>query len=268
MDALKYVSKLQNQRVLVLGGTSGIGFCVAEAALEYGAHVIVSGSNEAKLARTLTRLRESPGGRINDGHARIGGKTCDLASTDTLESNLKHLLDYATDNGSKKLDHVVFTAGDAIIPVPLAQITPDVISRAAAVRSVAPVILAKLLPGYIRMTSSSSLTLTGGTNTDKPMPGWAVVAGVGATIEGLARGFAVDLKPLRVNTVSPGAVHTELFDSIPEAGRAGLIESMRAATLTGTIGRPEDVAEAYVYCMRDHFVDGVVIQTNGGRILA
>ena len=57
--APKYISKLQGKRVLVLGGTSGIGFCVAEAAVEHGATVIISSSRQAKIDNTIQRLTSS-----------------------------------------------------------------------------------------------------------------------------------------------------------------------------------------------------------------
>ena len=62
------------------------------------------------------------------------------------------------------------------------------------------------------MTSSaeSSIILTGGVNSTKPRAGWSVMASSGAAVEGLARGFVVDLKPIRVICVAPGAVITEL----------------------------------------------------------
>ena len=72
----KYTNKLHNKHVLIFGGTSGIGFCIAEACLEHGAHVTISGSNKARLDQSLSRLRNAypdiPGSNIK-------GYTCDLS---------------------------------------------------------------------------------------------------------------------------------------------------------------------------------------------
>ncbi|KAK4443803.1 NAD(P)-binding protein [Podospora aff. communis PSN243] len=268
MTTPDFTTKLTSSRILILGGTSGVGFGVAQAALQFGASVIISSSNPTKITRSLDRLRAghptfAPG-------QTISGQACDLANSSTLEANLASLLDFATENGKLKLNHVVFTAGDAIAPVPLAQITPEDITRQSQIRFHGAVMLAKLLPKYIHVEAESSITFTGGTNTDKPMAGWSVIAAVGAAVEGLTRGLAVDLKPVRVNTVSLGAVLTELFDGFlgdDKEKREKVLAGMRQGTLVGEVGRVEDVAEAYLYLMRDRFATGTVLKTNGGRML-
>ncbi|UNI17949.1 hypothetical protein JDV02_004253 [Purpureocillium takamizusanense] len=259
----KYINKLQGHRVLVLGGSTGIGFCVAEAALEHGAHIIVSSSSQHKLDKAAARLREHA--RAAGVSSTIAAKTCDLGSADTIEDNIVQLLDFATQDG--KLDHVVFTAGDAINIISLKDITVESFHKLGMVRQVGPILLAKHLPKYINTNVRSSLTLTGGTNTWRPGPNWAVIAAGGGASEGFARGCAVDLRPVRVNCIMVGAVRTELFDSIPEERMAIVLESMRKEGITGTVGRPEEVAEAYIYCMKDTFATGGIVESNGGRLV-
>ncbi|KAK0741352.1 hypothetical protein B0T18DRAFT_330792 [Schizothecium vesticola] len=256
----KYTAKLASRRVLVLGGTSGVGFCVAEAALEHGATVIISSSNPTKLSNTLSRLNPT-------ASLPVTAKACDLGSPDTVEANIQSLLAFATDSGRHPLDHVVFTAGDPLDTPRIEDATPASVMKLFQVRFLAAAMLAKALPGFIKKEASSSVTLTGGTNTDRPMPGWAFVAGVGAAIEGLMRGLAVDMKPVRFNVASLGAVHTELWGGLEGEALEGFVEALRRQTLTGEVGRPEDVAEAYLYCMKDRFVTGEVVKTNGGRML-
>ena len=81
------------------------------------------------------------------------------------------------------------------------------------------------------------------------------------------RGLAVDMAPIRVNCVSPGAVHTELFNDIPEDRLQSVLEGMAGGTLVGRVGKPEDVAEAYIYAMKDGFCTGTIIESHGGRLL-
>ena len=256
-NSSKYTSKLFNARVLVIGGTSGIGFCIAEAALENGAFVIVAGSSEAKLSKTLERLRSA----YPASNSQVSGHICDLSQTEQLEANIEALLKKAA--ADSKIDHITFTAGPALNIYPVSEVTPEAIHKTGAVRFLRPLLLAKLAPKYLRPGHSSSITLTGGSNTDKPLPGWTLQASYGAAIEGMTRGLAVDMKPARVNMVSPGAVHTELFGDISEES----LQRMRDISLTGTVGRPEDVAEAYIYAMKDKFITGSIIQSNGGRLL-
>ncbi|KAI0837756.1 hypothetical protein F5Y06DRAFT_63783 [Hypoxylon sp. FL0890] len=276
-SALKPLTKLMGTRVLVMGGTSGMGFSVAEAAMQHGAKVIISGSNEAKLDNALARLRrtfaaqaESPArfllaGDSPDPDSSVTGHLCDLANPDTAESNVEALLRFATSSGL--LDHVVFTAGDSFVTTPPKDATIASVHRAFLVRSTVPVIVAKYLPQYINMSYQGSFTLTGGSTAEKPQPGWSTLASASAAVEGLTRGLAIDLKPLRVNCVAPGVVHTEIFNRVPEERRESVLETYRKASTTGTVGRPEDLAEAYLYCMRDHYVTGTTIASNGGRLL-
>jgi NAD(P)-dependent dehydrogenase (short-subunit alcohol dehydrogenase family) len=79
--------------------------------------------------------------------------------------------------------------------------------------------------------------------------------------------LALDLKPLRVNLISPGAVETELWDGLEEGKRKEMMKGFEEKMATGKVGQPEDVAESYLYCMRDGNVTGSVISTNGGHLI-
>jgi NAD(P)-dependent dehydrogenase (short-subunit alcohol dehydrogenase family) len=263
----KYTSKLLDKNILVIGGTTGIGFAVAEAALEYGASVTVTGQNPERLARAVSRLQAAYPD-IPASHIR--GERCDLAHPegDALEQSFTALFEQATNGKTKPIDHVVFTAGDALKITPVKDVTVEQILKSGIVRFIAPIILGKIAPKYFVKNAASSITFTGGSNSSKPMPNWTVMAGWGAGVEGVTRGLAVDLKPIRVNVVAPGSVHTELYDDIPKEKLEGVLEGMRKATLTGNVGAPEEVAEAYLYAMRDSFVTGQVLQSDGGRLLA
>ena len=81
------------------------------------------------------------------------------------------------------------------------------------------------------------------------------------------RNLALDLAPIRVNLVSPGVVLTPLWDGMPKERVENLVESTKGKCTTGAVGKPEDVAESYLYVMRDWNVSGSVIDTNGGYLL-
>ncbi|OOF98735.1 hypothetical protein ASPCADRAFT_162396 [Aspergillus carbonarius ITEM 5010] len=261
----KYTNKLAGQRVLVLGGTSGIGFCVAEAALEHGADLVISSSSQTKLDKTVARLKEAYPTQTEK--QTIITHVCDLSDSAQLDANFEALFQAATLDGTKKLNHVVTTAGDALLLPPLSGVTADLFQRGMNVRCVAPAVMAKYLEKYVENSPSSSFTLTSGVRGSRPAPGWSVMTAVCAAVEGLARGLAVDLKPIRVNVVSPGAVYTEIFAKLPKEQLDGILEAFKQQSTTGTIGKPEDVAESYIYLMKDHFVTGSVIESNGGALV-
>lgn len=261
--APKYSNKLEGKRVLVIGGTSGIGFCVAEACVEFGAIVTVASSRQENIAKTIERLTTS----YPDAKVRVSGHIVDLATSD-VEGALKTLFEFATMEG--KLDHIVNTAGDGSGPTKLTETAPEDIQKYGRVRYVSALMMAKVAPDYMHQTSQSSITITGGVSSTKPAPGWTTIAGWQAAKEGMARGLAVDLKPIRVNLISPGVIDTEILDRWSNgnlATRKQLVELYGSKNLLGKCGAPEDTAEAYLYMMRDTFVTGHVLITDGGYLL-
>jgi NAD(P)-dependent dehydrogenase (short-subunit alcohol dehydrogenase family) len=256
----KYINKLQGKRILIFGGTSGIGFAVAEASIEHGATVIITGSNPEKLGKTVQRLKTAYP-HISD--SQVVTQACDLSNADILDANLESLLSTVTQGGQAKLNHVVFTAGDGLRRPTLSEVTVEIARQSEVVRCLAPLILSKHLLNYLENSPDSSFSLTGGVNSTKPMPGWTLGAFRGSGTEGLMRGLAVDMAPIRVNIVSPGAIKTELFANIPEE----VSTQWGLKTLPKRLGRPEDTAEAYLYLMKDGFVTGSKIDTNGGWLL-
>lgn len=259
-----FINKLQDKRVLVIGGSTGIGFAVAKAALEYGAHVIVSSSNQTKIDNAIKSLKDhiQAAGLASP---KVLGKTCDLAHPDTLEDNVKNLLEFASADG--KLDHVIFTAGDFYQLPRIDAVNIEDISRISMVRVTGAIFVAKHLPKYMNQTTASSFTVTASTTQWRPMKGWAVLNGAAGGIQPLTRGLAIDLKPVRVNCVTPGFVRTELFDGFPEEARDGMFAAMKADSVTETVGTPEDLAEAYLYLMRSSFATGSTVVVDGGRAI-
>lgn len=127
--------------------------------------------------------------------------------------------------------------------------------------------VAKRAARVLEKSSNSSITLTTGSVSEKPIPNWSVINGFATAIQGTTRGLALDLKPIRVNLVSPGAVLTPLWDGIPEEAREGMFKSFESKMATGKIGQVEDVAEAFLYAIKDKNLTGSMISTNGGALI-
>jgi NAD(P)-dependent dehydrogenase (short-subunit alcohol dehydrogenase family) len=263
---MAHQDRLANTHILIFGGTSGIGFAVANMALSRGARVTISGSAQPKVDDKAAKLRSF---YPNMPASNVAGFACDLSDKANLEASLKSLLDKVTSNGSNKIDHIVYTAGDAYYPK-LSDITVDNVLAPMLTRVIAPSLIAKLISTgtYMPLSDSSSLTVTGGTNTDKPFPGWTFAAASGGSLHGLVRGLASDLKPMRVNCVIPGAIHTELLQKmVDKIGEEATQKLKEVVSLAATFGQPEDIAEAYGYLMRDRYATGSFIRSDGGRLL-
>ncbi|OJI79578.1 hypothetical protein ASPTUDRAFT_180021 [Aspergillus tubingensis CBS 134.48] len=273
------INKLADTRVLLIGGTSGIGFAVARAALEHGASIIISSSDPQKVSSTISRLQALYPNKVYTD--RITGKPCDLGDQATSEKNLLDLLDYATsrslfpntasptrNNDSTErvlLNHIIYTAGTPPPRIPIS--SPDINASSFAALSTLrlhiPMVMGRHAQSYLVDNHTSSITFTSGLMAVRPAVGLAVGgAAVGSALEGLTRGLA----PIRVNAIAPGAVETEVFQRLGHA-REAYLEAFKKGTLTGEVGRPEDVAEAYVWCMKDAFVTGQRIGSDGGALL-
>lgn len=265
----RFPAPLQGKRVLILGGSSGIGFAVASGCLASGALVHIASSKQEKIDSAVKRL-ESIYPELATTNA-ISGSVCDLGTYETQDAQLRACFEAAVKATGGPLHHIAYTAGDALKHLPLAELTPaDVIAR-GTVRFFGAISLAKLVASsgdqFLVRDNHSSIVFTGGTNSQKPAKGWFLAAAFGTGTEGLVRGLAVDLAPVRVGMVEIGAVPTELWGPLITASSTPFAEAMRKQTLTGELGATESVAEAYLYFMKDRFATGCNIRTDGGRLL-
>lgn len=260
-DQSKYTSKLHGKRILIVGGSSGIGYAVAEASLEFGAVVTIASSNPERVNKAVQQLENA----YPSAKGRIAGYPCSLNDEAALEDNIINLLAQLPKDA--KLDHVVYTAGESIPATPLADANVAKIRSAMTTRYIAPLSLAKHLPSYLISSPDSSITLTTGVVTEKPIPGWSVLAGGRSAVLGLGKALAFDMKPVRVNVVSVGAVDTPTWAGLKGEAREKTMNALVGKSTTGRIAKAEMVAEAYLYCMRDGNITGSVISSNSGSLL-
>ncbi|CAG9948166.1 unnamed protein product [Clonostachys rosea f. rosea IK726] len=262
----KYASKLVGKRVLIIGGTAGIGLAVAEASVELGAvAVVISSSNAGRIDAAVSHLQKS----YPTANCNIMGFKCDLKQEELLEPNIAALFDASTSNGTEKLDHIVFTAGDHPDPTPISEIDFNFIKEAGLVRLFAPLLIAKYAAKHVAPGLTSSFTLTSGISAYRPYPNWNAIGAYVSSSEGLMRSLAVELKPLRVNLVCLGPVDTDLmtrFYPNPDQRKA-VLDAISQKVVTGAIGQAKDVAEAFLYCMKDYNLSGSVIHSNAGILL-
>jgi len=230
-DAQKYLNKLAGRRVLVIGGSSGIGFAAAEANVESGAIVIISSSNPTRVNDAIARLQKD----YPSAASRISGHPCNLGEAASLEKNVKSLLDEATDNGKNKLDHILYTAGDALAMMKLDDVDMEKIAKAGNVRFFGPMMVGKHAKQYMNPGPASSIVLTTGSVSERPRPNWTVVGSYATGLYGLTRGLALDLAPIRTNIISPGAVATELWSGMSQDQKAAMFKMVESTARSGKL---------------------------------
>jgi NAD(P)-dependent dehydrogenase (short-subunit alcohol dehydrogenase family) len=268
-DQKKFSSKLADTNILITGGTSGIGFGVAEALLEQSPpprNIILSSSNPERVAGAIERLKAAY--PVASTRTKLTGITCDLSDPETIEVNVKKLFESLPLGKGEKLDHIVHSAGDRPITPGLKEIDMSLITRAGLVRFAAPVLIAKHALPYLGPGPQTSLTITGGGVSERPMPNWALLSGYASGLHGLVKGLSLDMKPVRVNLVQPGATATEMWGNMgwSEEQTRGMLDHLASSLATGTVGKVEDVAECYLACMRDRNMTGNVVKSDGGGL--
>jgi NAD(P)-dependent dehydrogenase (short-subunit alcohol dehydrogenase family) len=79
--------------------------------------------------------------------------------------------------------------------------------------------------------------------------------------------MALDLAPLRVNAVAPGYVDTPLFDALLGDQRDAVLKAAGEKLPVGRVGRPEEIADAVLFLMRNAYVNGITLTVDGGGLL-
>ena len=236
---------LRNARILVVGGGSGIGFAVAQAARAEGAEITIASTSPDKLASAAARLG--------------GARTAILDITD--EGAVAAFFSKVT-----RFDHIVSTAGDwgKARRGPFAEMDLNDAQALFGVRFWGAAKLAK--HGAAALAPGGSLTLTSGMSAFCPQKGSVMATAMAGSVEHLVFGLAIELAPLRVNGVFPGGVATEIFRGLPDAMRQAE-EARFASQPLPRIGEPAEVAQAYLYLMKCGYVTGQILQIDGGGAL-
>jgi NAD(P)-dependent dehydrogenase (short-subunit alcohol dehydrogenase family) len=236
------------KKIVVIGGSSGIGRGVAEAAIRAGAEVVIVSRSQDKLAAAERRLAAD-------------GRVTTFAADMTKEAEIARLFDAVG-----AFDHLVSTAGAPPPGDPIAETDVEVVRNFIDSKLVGAVLVAKYAARTIRR--GGSMTFTSGINKDKPpVPGGAVVTAIAGSFGYLAHALALELAPTRVNIVSPGWVDTPMFDELVGDAKAGYFEGMAARLPSGKIATPADIAPAYLFAMESDFTTGETIHIDGGQRL-
>lgn len=236
---------LEAKKIAVLGGSSGIGLAVAEAAAREGAEVIIASSSQARIDEALKSLPASAQGHV-----------VDLSSEAAIESLFAEVGGF---------DHLVYTAADRLQLNRLAETDLAAARKFYDLRYWGALAAVKYASPNIR--PGGSIVLTSGLAGLRPRAGWALAASVCGAMEGLTRALAVELAPARVNIVAPGVVISPLWDDMTTEARDALYRQMAERLPVGHAGETDEVAEAYLYLMRQTYGTGIVLRVDGGGAL-
>ncbi|GAA0364969.1 SDR family oxidoreductase [Microbispora corallina] len=234
-----------SERVVIVGGTAGIGLSAAALLARTGRDVVIAGRAEDRLEQALKEIGEGATGAVVDAR--------DPEATRAFLA------------GVAPVDHVVITVtGRGQAAGPLASLTAGALRGAVEDKLIAHLMTAQAAAGVMR--PGGSLTFVTAASAGAAFPGVSGLAAVNGAIEATVPGLAVELAPIRVNAVSPGVVDTGWWEWLGEERRAAL-DGFAAGTAVGRVGTPDDVAEAVAYLVGASYTTGTILRVDGGGFL-
>jgi NAD(P)-dependent dehydrogenase (short-subunit alcohol dehydrogenase family) len=231
---------LAGKKVVVVGGSSGIGLATTELAKKEGADVIIASRSAAKLNPVAERL-----------------KVTAIPTDVTNDQSVAELF-----RRTGPVDHVVLTA---------AQLRTGPF-KTVAMEDVRATMEGKFWGAWrvareAEIRPGGSLTLVTGFLSVRPRPNSAIISAANGALESLARALALELAPVRVNAVSPGVIDTPIRAAMPEAARKEMLAKTAAALPVGRVGMAEDIAQQIASFMNNGFATGSIVYVDGGALV-
>ncbi|MCW3797196.1 SDR family oxidoreductase [Sphingomonas sp. BN140010] len=233
-------TELSGSRVLVIGGSSGIGRATATLFAAANADVVIASRTPGKLANVAKEIG------------------VDWAALDATDD--KAVQRYFEEHA---FDHVIASAAQ---------------TKSGSVRSLPPAdaraaLESKFWGAYnvarsARISDGGSLTMVSGFLSRRPSGGAVLQGAINAALEALGRGLALELAPVRVNTVSPGLIATPIWSGMAEADRSAMFARAADRLPVRRVGMAEDVAKAIMFVATNPFVSGSTVTVDGGATIA
>ncbi|TMV86488.1 SDR family oxidoreductase [Thioclava sp. BHET1] len=232
---------LQDSSILIIGGSSGIGFGVAQAAIAKGARVTIASRSPEKVASAAQRL-----------HGDVAMAVLDTGDTEKIDAFFSN----------QSFDQVFCSAAatkvSAVRDLPLKEAYASFNSKFWGAYRIARA---------AQINAGGSLTLVSGFLSIRPKAGAAIQGAINAGLEGLTRGLALEFAPIRVNCISPGLVETEMYDTLAGDGRKSMFENAAQKLPAGLVGTPAHIAIQAIALMENPYMTGATVFVEGGGAL-
>lgn len=232
---------LQNKKIIVAGGTSGIGLATAQLFKKAGALVTVTGRNAEKLETAKQA-------------------DCETAQVDSSDSNA--LETFFTLQG--KFDHLIIAVSGAKGAGNFVDLSLNDLREGFDAKYWSQ--LNTLKAALPHINNKGSITLISAASASAKLTGTSGLAAINGALEIMIPILAKELKPLRVNAVSPGVIDTDWWNFLSDESKKEAFENYASQTLVGRVGKPDDVAQAIQFLIENEYMTGKIISCDGGLV--
>jgi NAD(P)-dependent dehydrogenase (short-subunit alcohol dehydrogenase family) len=233
---------LTGNKIVVIGGSSGMGLATAKRLGLEGAHVVIASRSEKKLKAALSEI---------EGKAEA--RSLDF----TDEKGVRSFFEWVG-----RFDHLVLMGAGLPAWGKFLEIQTAALESAFKTKFWGYFYCAKYAVPYLRENGSILFTMGGAARS--AIPGTAGVAAVNGAIMCMAFTLAKELAPIRVNILSPGLVDTPAYNWMSEEEKQGFFKRMSGNTPVGRVGKPDEIAEAAYYLLTNRYTTGAVLDVDGG----
>jgi NAD(P)-dependent dehydrogenase (short-subunit alcohol dehydrogenase family) len=235
---------LLGQTVVVIGGSAGIGFETARRARAEGANVILTARNGERLERAASE---------------VGG-----TSTAAFDATDFERLGRFFDELRTPVDHVLVT-GPGPYYAPLKEFDVAKARRDIEAHIFLPIEVARNASGKVR--AGGTLLFMSGTGGRHSAPGFALISALTAAGPALIKNLALELAPIRVNSIAAGFVDTPLSAAILGDDLEKRRDELRATLPIRRVVGPADIAALAVHIMTNTALTGATYDIDGGQQL-
>jgi NAD(P)-dependent dehydrogenase (short-subunit alcohol dehydrogenase family) len=234
------------QHTVIVGGSSGIGLATARQLLDLGHKVTITGRSQQRLNAAKQELSGD-----------LDALVLDAADTAGLQDSFSRIGEF---------DHLVLALGSGKGVGPFATVSLADVRQSFEEKVFPHFATAQAALPVLR--KDGSITFVAAVSAHAAMPGTAGIGAANAAVTALVPILAKELRPLRVNGVSPGVINTPWWDFLTDEQKAPVFADYAAQTPAGRVGRSEDVAQAIAFLVADSFMSGHIIVCDGGLRLA
>lgn len=231
----------KDKKIIIIGGSSGIGFAIAKAAVQEGAKVIIASRSREKLIKAKTQLKNT-----------VETHQLDLLKEETVKAFFEKI-------GS--FDHLQLPGSEVkfgnINTLPIEEAKSSFDSKFWGPYTAVKYALKNI-------STKGSITLYSGAASQKPTKDSTILTALNAAVEALSRALAVALAPIRVNAISPGITMTPLFENMGEDQIKRVFNTYKPSLLIQRFATADEIAKTAIYLMSNDYVTGALHMVDGG----